>query len=360
MTKQTSDRDPKDAFRKVTFLCEYALPRRFPGSKTTTVALAEVLDDPRKKDNLNKENDARERCGVASKAGTNNVRRYPRSSVRDWTRKQPVRLPSHFQSALARAFDFSMDWSEWKTGTEEAFRKKYQSVHPDLQPFTPTRRTNARLDKGPRQPATPSKIKGLVAVEIDGSQFGPGTAAIDAMISCGMPIILHAFTTIQSGRIELKCSPAMLTKNALEGWRCKPRSVTGSCGAVHISFEAGTREAPGWRLTADGASIGMVLLDPDFVALEGLAPGDEITLEFGTWLPDIQETNGASADDSLLTADGLVLVGGNGVELAIPEAEVSKRKQRIIACIRKGLLPVDNNGYVGLASHVLKVVEAAS
>jgi len=184
--------------------------------------------------------------------------------------------------------------------------------------------------------------------------------AIEAMISCGMPIVLHAYTTIQSGRIELKCGPAMLTKNSRDGWLCKPRPVAGTCGQVHISFEAGTRDTAGWRLTAEGASIGTIVLDPDFAALEALAPGDEITLEFGTWLPEIQETSGASTDDAPPAADGLALVDRNGIALAVRAAELSKQKQRIIACIRKGLLPADDSGYVVLASHVLKVVEAAS
>ena len=152
----------------------------------------------------------------------------------------------------------------------------------------------------------------------------------------------------------------MLTKNARDGWLCRSRQVTGTCGPVHIAFEAGTRDTPGWRLTAEGASIGTIVLDPDFAALEELAPGDEITLQFGTWLPDIQETDGPSvAGDCPPATDGLALVGANGVELAIPAAEVSKMKQRIMACIRKeALLPANDSGYVVLASHVLKVVEA--
>jgi len=329
MTKHIADQEePIDASAKVHFLQTDVLPRRFPGSKNTQKDLAAKIGVPRKtvNDQLNK----------------------------------TKRLSPAVQSALAKAFDFSLEWPEWKTGTAEEFKRRYQSVHPDSQPVMPTRRTNARLDRGPRQPPAPSKIKGLVAVDIDGSQFGPGTAAIEAMISCGMPIVLHAYTTIKSGRIELKCSPAMLTKNARDGWLCKPRQVTGNCGKVHISFEAGTRDIAGWRLTAEGASIGTIVLDPDFVALEDLAPGDKITLEFGTWLPDIQETCGASVGDPPPASDGLALVDGHGGELAIPTAEVSKMKQRIIARIRKGLLPADNNGYVVLASHVLKVVEAAS
>jgi plasmid maintenance system antidote protein VapI len=316
------EEEPSHAFAKVYFLQSYALPRRFPGSKTTQKDLAKKIEIPRKtlNDQLNK----------------------------------TKRLSPAVQSALAKAFDFSLDWPEWKTGSTADFKKKYETEHPDRHPPAPPRRTDARLDKGPRQTPRPSKITGLVAVEIDGSQFGPGTAAIDAMISCGMPIVLHAHTTIKSGRIELKC-PGMLTKSARDAWLCKSRQVTGTCGPVHIVFEAGTRDTAGWRLTAEGASIGTVVLDPDFAALEGLAPGDEITLEFGTWLPDIRETGGDPA-----TTDGLALVDGQGVELPIPRAEVSKMKQRIITCIRKELLPADNSGYVVLASHVLNVVEAKS
>jgi plasmid maintenance system antidote protein VapI len=328
MTRHIVEKEePNDASAKVLFLQRNVLPRRF-GSKNTQKDLAEKTGVPRKtlNDQLNK----------------------------------TKRLSPAVQSALAKAFDFSLDWPEWKMGSAAEFEKRYKSQHPDYQPAAPPRPTNARLSKGPRQLPMPSKIKGLVAVEIDGSQFGPGTAAIEAMISCGTPIVLHAYTTIKRGRIKLKCGSAMLTKNALDGWLCKPRQVTGTCGSVHIAFEAGTRDMAGWRLTAEGASIGTIVLDPDFAALEELAPGDEITLEFGTWLPDIEDTGSASAADPPPTTDGLALVDGQGGELAVPPAEVSKMKQRIIACIRKGLLPADNSGYVVLASHVLKVVEAIS
>jgi hypothetical protein len=238
---------PPEAFAKVRFLRTYALPRRFPGSKTGDKDLAEKIN-------------------------------IPRTTLRDQL-KAPARLSAKVQTALAKAFEFSVDWPEWQTGTAAEFEKKYKSQYPEHQPAAPLRRTNIKLARGPRQTPMPSKIKGLVAVEIDGAQFGLGTAA---MISCGTPIVLHACTTIQSGRIELKCSPAMLTKNSRDGWQCKPRQVTGPCGSVHIAFEAGTRDTAGWRLTAEGASIGTIVLDPDFAALEELAPGDEITLEFGT------------------------------------------------------------------------------
>jgi hypothetical protein len=68
----------------------------------------------------------------------------------------------------------------------------------------------------------------------------------------------------------------------------------------------------------------MIVLDPSFAALEELAPGDEITLEFGSWLSDIQEASLGSARDSPPTTDGLALVDGHGVEPALPAAEVSK------------------------------------
>jgi len=265
------------------------------------------------------------------------------------------------QSGFAKAFDFILDWPEWKTGSVEEFKRKYISEHPDRQPVVPRRRTDAGLARGERRKPEPSKIEGLVAVRIDGSQFGPGTAAIEALISCGMPIVLDAHLTIKSARISLKFSHAILTKNALDSWLCKPKRITGSHGQVHIAFEGATPEMPGWRLTAEGNSIGNMVLDPDFAALEELAPGDEITLEFGTWLPDIQDTGSASGADSPPTTGGLAIVDDQGVELAIPSAEVSTKKQRIIANIRKRLLAdADDSGYVVLARHVLQVVEAAS
>jgi hypothetical protein len=328
MTRTLEDRleEPRDAFAKVHFLQTYALPRRFPGSETET--------------------DLAEKIGIK------------RETLRDQRHKS--RLSTNVQSALAKAFEFSIEWPEWQTGTAQEFEQKYKSIHPDRRPSAPERRTDIRLVRGPRRPPAPSRIEGFVAVEIDGSQFGPGTAAIDVMVSCGTPIIEGAHTTIRSGRIVLRCSPAVLTRNARDGWLTGQRTIAGSRGPVHISFEAGTSGAPGWRITADGVSIGSIALDPDFAALEELAPGDEIPLEFGTWLPEIQEVSGLT-DDPQPTADALAIVQGDGVELNVPAPKLSKMKQRIIACIRKtAVLAPHDNGYVVLASHVLKVVEAKS
>jgi len=281
-----------------------------------------------------------------------------RETLRD--QKQRGRLSPEVQSALAKNLAFRLDWPQWQTGPAEQFKKEYRRVHSHLPASAPERRTDVRLARGPRREPMPSETVGLAAVEIDGSQFGPGTAAIEITVSCGMPMVLGVHTTIQSGRIQLKCSPALLTKDSLKGWTGAERKITGSRGVVRVSFEAGTRVAPSWRLTGDGVSIGTIVLDPDFAALEELAPGDEVTLLFGTWLSDIQEAEGAANDAAAPPADVIALVRSDGSELAIPAAELSKRKQQVIACIRKGLLPADNNGYVVLASHVLQMVEAKS
>jgi formylglycine-generating enzyme required for sulfatase activity len=319
--------EPNDASAKVLFLQRNVLPRRF-GSKNTQKDLAE-------------------KTGVARKTLNDQL-------------NHTKRLSPAVQSALAKTFDFSVDWPEWKTGSAAEFEKKYKTQHPDRQPTAPLRRTDARLSKGPRQAPVHSKIKGLVAVEIDGSQFGPGTSAIEAMISCGMPLVLEAHTTIKSARIELKCSPAMLTKNALDAWLCRPREVTGTHGSVHIAFEAGTRDMAGWRLTAEEASVGTIVLDPDFAALEELAPGDEITLEFGTWLPE-HLPEGAIFQDAPLGPEMVVIPAGeflmgSGEEEARlgedDEAETDeimpgqgKRRMRVVRRFALGRYPVTFEEY---------------
>ncbi len=335
MTKQMPKRqEPEEAFAKLKFLREFALPRRFPGSKPTETDLAKHIVNPR--------------TGCA----------YARETLRDQM-KYPARLSTEVQSALARTFDFSLGWQEWNTGTAAEFEERYKSAHPDRQPSAPDR-PGLKLERGPRQAPTSCRIEGLVEVYIDGAQFGSGTVAIEVTVSCGTPIILHAQTTIRSGRIALKCHPAVLTRDALDGWLTGPRTVQGSSGSVRISFEAGSRGMPAWGITADGTSIGTIRLDPDFAALEELAPGDTITLEFGTWLPEIQETS-SSEDESPIPVDGIALVGSDSAEIEVPRAALSKLKQRIIACIRKnGMLPAHDNGYVVLASHALKVIGAKS
>jgi hypothetical protein len=311
--------DPRDAADKLNFLQKHSVPRRVLGHAPTLVDFANHL-------------------------------KIPRTTLRD--QKLKGRLSSHVQTAIAGALKFRLDWDEWVSGTAATFQERYVRECSVASP-APVRRTDVRLARGSWIEPRPSQTVGLAIVELNGGQYGQGTVAVEVTVSCGMPKVLGVHTTVQSAQMELKCSPARLTRDSFSNWAAAEKTVQGSRGTVRLSFEWGTRAAPSWRLTADGVSIATISLDPDFAALEELAPGDEIKLLFGTWLADLQEVDGAVGDANGRTADGIALLQKDGTELDVARPELSR-------CIRKGLLPADNNGYVVLASHSLQVVEAAS
>ena len=303
-----------DAERKVDFLAEHLTPRSVFGHRSGVKPLSEKLGINRQTLNSQLEKGC---------------------------------ISSEFQSLLAKGLKFSLDWREWKDGNADEFRARYLAEHrPEVQ-----RRTDVRIARGPRQEAVKSHVKGLAAVEIDGHQFGLGTASIEVKVSVGAPLIYGKGTTIKSGRLEVKCYPALLSRSSQKKWMSGESSVSGTKGTVLITFEGGTRDAPAWRLTAEGLSIGNIELDPDFAALEELAPDDEIAVVFGTWLSDIEEA-GAPVHDAIS------VVEPDGSEFMEPKVELPVMIQRIIAVLRKKPLAADDCGYVELARHTLRIVEA--
>jgi hypothetical protein len=274
---------------------------------------------------------------------------------------------------LGQYFGFDPAWHEFLCGTAWDFAKKYNAENwylskpqfhrmPSPKPLR-QRQNGLLLSRGPRQEPSRSKIVGLASVEVDGYQFGSGTASIEVVVSCGMVPILGRNTTIQRALIELDltqdCGAAILTDESYMGWLKSPlRNEIGSHGAIAIHYGGGDRSKPIWHLVAGKAGIGNLILEPGFATAEGLTPGDAITVRLGTWLMDIQEAdaNCFTAADNLI--DSIALVGGDGTELTAAVPELSALKRNVIACIRKTLLP-DDNGYVVVASHTLHVVEVA-
>ncbi|MCE9524294.1 MAG: hypothetical protein K8S25_17885 [Alphaproteobacteria bacterium] len=275
-----------------------------------------------------------------------------RSTFRDQLLKD--RFSLEVQSTLAQKLGFGRDWPEWATGTADEFRDRYIAERKRL---TMDRRdVTARIGRGPWQEPSASSIVGLAAIEIDGSQFGQGSVAVEVLLSCGEPFILGNRVSIRSGRIEVRCAPGLISKDTLQRWiNDGERQAPNAHGGVKIAFEAGTRSAPAWRVTAIGTKVGSAFLDPGFATLEELAPGDTIEARLGTWLGEIEDT-GEVEDGS----DGLALLDNTGAELQITSAQLSIRKRRVIACIRKKLFSADANGYVVLATHTLNVVEEKS
>jgi hypothetical protein len=105
-------------------------------------------------------------------------------------------------------------------------------------------------------------------------------------------------------------------------------------------------------VTAVRGGIGTFSVDPEFAAIEGLAPGCKVTMRFGTWLSEIEDTDVTGGGDGFILVDETT-----GRELSIPPAELSRKKRRVMANIRKAILDAGPDGYVDLASHTLIVVE---
>lgn len=273
-----------------------------------------------------------------------------------------------YQQKLADKVGFSLDWQEWietdperlangtrRDGAAAFLDRCRRECFADAEPSVSQakKHTDLPLKRGPRREPVTSSIRGLASIEIDGYQFGAGTTDIEVIVSCGEAPLLGRYVTIQRALVELDGGAALLTQESHHGWLKNPKRVV-ECGAnrVRVAYDAGTRNKPRFRLAAaSGVSIGNLILEPGLLAaLEGLAPGEEVTVHLGTWLMDIQET------DCCPPADGIAIVDDKGEEPSLPVEQLSNLKRNIIACLRKTLLP-SSDGYVAVASHVLHVVE---
>lgn len=251
-------------------------------------------------------------------------------------------------NALGRHLCFDPEWPEFRYGTVEEFAKRYNKDNW----FQPNRR--ARLARGPRRDPCPSPIKGLAGIAIDGHQFGVGTVNIDLEVTCGSPYVHGCLVTVQAGLVELDCgSKGRLTKESWRGWLSRsPLRLENAHGFITLDCAGGARNKPVWRLAADGASIGNIVIDPDFAVLEDLVAGDSITARFGTWLMDIQ----TAGEDERRDDGGVTLRQRDGSQFPLATQEYSAVKRRVLDCIAKQAIPAED-GYVTLATHVLEVVE---
>jgi hypothetical protein len=196
-----------------------------------------------------------------------------------------------------------------------------------------------------------SAIAELAALSVNGVQPGEGTLSLEFTLACGV----WRGASIAQGLVTLDMNPAMLSKQCVAAWRGTTKTTAtmaedGSKGRVSLAF-GGTELSPFWRVTAMDGAIGTFSQDPGFAALEGLAPGTEVKMTFGTWLCDIEDSD----DD--LAGDGLLLIDATGQEQPVLPEQLSARKRRLISIIRKSVLNARPDGYVALAAHTLAIVE---
>jgi hypothetical protein len=259
------------------------------------------------------------------------------------------RMPSENVQLLAKKLKFDPEWPEWRHGTKEAFKRRYEREH-----GAPV--DQATLLSVTRRKKPVSRMDELGLVEIKGIQPGQGTLAIGAEVVCGNPVVGETRVSVRSARLVLECGQrGRLTLACGDGWRAGGRLVGRVGGDVRVDFR-GTQYCPSWRLCADGPAIDRIELDPDFASLEHLAPGDVVVAKLKVFVGHIRGSN-----------DEVTIVPENGSALRISIKKLPVLKQRAIDCLRNDLLQsqeikedVTNTGYVTVARDELEVVEAES
>lgn len=195
----------------------------------------------------------------------------------------------------------------------------------------------------------------LASVSIEGAQWGLGTASFSITVGCGD---WHGFA-VQRGRVAMDPGSGALTREGEAYW-AQPRELTtnayGRPGMVLADLGGSTRYDPFWDLLGIGSPIGHFESTPDFAPLEGLQPGIQITVTFGTWLGDVQQQAPSPSDDEWpMLTDGLAPVSTERLEhLRIDDPKAFKR--RLISLIRNTGLDAGPDGYVELSRCRLLVV----
>ncbi len=195
----------------------------------------------------------------------------------------------------------------------------------------------------------------LASIAIEGSQWGAGTVGISVTIGCGD---LGGYA-VQRGRVAMDPGSGWLTQGGEAYW-AEPREFEtrayGQPGKVTVTLGCSTRYDPFWDMAGAGMPIGKFESGGDFAPLEGLRPGTEITVRFGTWLGDVHDVN---ANSDLSEDDWAFLIDGLGpVKPASQTAQIDDPKgikRRLISFIRGTGLDAGPDGYVELSRCTLRV-----
>ena len=265
------------------------------------------------------------------------------------------RLSKMHSYRIAEAFDFDPECPAWKNQSADEFREICLDrwSKRDQRPW-------ALLARGTRQQPTTSNISGLASIEIDGAQFGYGTVDISIELSCGVVTLQGRQISIKSGRVELDCTKGELSEESRKLLRGPRRELSGSKGTVILQNQAGVRNRPAIRLDSATGTIGDIDLEPGLLAFHELRPDSVITVKFVTWLMDIQELDEVADAPAAGFADGVAIVEADGSEAMLPSENLSVLKRKVIAVLRKEVLPVEEGtGIVRLASHELRFTAAA-
>lgn len=272
---------------------------------------------------------------------------------------------------------FKKDSSRKLTG-EDDLRNMYQffTAHPAGMALCVREATDSRLQKTintslqPKQTswvriaaagvAKPECLTGnirLASITIEGSQWGAGTVGLSVTIGCDD---LRGFA-VQRGRVAMDPGSGRLTRDGETYWAL-PREFTtsayGQLGKVVATLRCSTRYDPFWDIIGVGLPIGKLETGADFAPLEGLQPGTEITVTFGTWLGDVYDAStksDLSDHEWSFQTDGLAPVKPLPSTTSMEDPERFKR--HLISLIRRTGLNAGPDGYVELSRCKLLVTE---
>ncbi|MGD9802556.1 MAG: hypothetical protein AB7U78_03975 [Hyphomicrobiaceae bacterium] len=290
------------------------------------------------------------------------------------------------QKALAKAFDFDIAWPEWRDPAADreadvrrdtcaAFKTRYaqhmsgldqarRAVPRGAEPVTANDeaavgRPTVKLGPGPHQPVKQlTRTIKLASVSIEGQQWGEGSVALLLTLACNK---FRELTVIR-GRIEISPGAGRMTMPSYLEWQA-PKAVaghaTGRANKVMIE-RGGTRLDPHLDITGVDGPIGTIVFDGDLPAFEGLVPGDEIAVTFGTWLADVgtswQLDNAAQPEGNAFGIDSLGVLSKDGKLIAERTEELTAYKRWAIGIIRQDTLgEAGPDGYLELVTHSLIV-----
>lgn len=212
-----------------------------------------------------------------------------RSALRSLLTKNASTIDLEHERKIADRCKFKIDWPPWQTGAACDFIDAYERIHRnEIQ----TQRTDVLLVKGAPHPPEACKIKGLAAVELFLAQIGRGTACVGFDVSCGETRMFGVPVTLRVAEITWDCGGGQLDPETRKG-----RGIAYSPEGCSVKFRWNGADTfrPSWRLEAQGPSIGDIVVPPEFGTVVGLAPGSSITITFGIWRPDIEESETAIA-----------------------------------------------------------------
>ncbi len=309
------------------------------------------------------------------------------------------RLGHKHQERLGRVFRFpAVDvfedgkivtpmWPEWRDlaapagskdrrDTAKAFAERYRlhlqaqgrpgpqvvGEEPPAQPRDADTAKDAARQLMPRiGPAGSPKVTNLTStmrvasLAIDGGQWGFGTVGLAVTIACPP---WHGFA-VQRARVVMDPHPGRLSEQAERYWSEAREYTTeayGRPGTAVVMLGYCTRLDPFWEVSGKNTPIGKFATGPEFAPLEGLSPGDRVTVTFGTWLGDVQDceavVEAADGDASFLT-DGLARTAPSENTAMITDIEGKKR--RLIALIRQTGLNSAPDGFTELVTCEIEI-----